>query len=107
VQRVTETTTHLQPGNLESGNLILERDGSVQWIRLNRPDARNMIDGATRAELADAFIAADGDRDVRAIVVTGSGRDFCTGGDLAAPGGGDAAASRTSSARTGSSRRRS
>ena len=89
---MTEATTHLEAANLEPGNLVLERDGSVLWIRLNRPESRNMIDTATRVELADAFAAADDDHDVRAIVVTGTGRDFCTGGDLAAPGGGDAAA---------------
>ena len=63
---VTEATTHLEAANLEPGNLVLERDGSVLWIRLNRPESRNMIDTATRVELADAFAAADDDHDVRA-----------------------------------------
>jgi 2-(1,2-epoxy-1,2-dihydrophenyl)acetyl-CoA isomerase len=70
-----------------SDNLLIERDGGVQWIRLNRPQVRNMIDLDTRTELEDAFIAADGDATVRAIVVTGSGRDFCTGGDVGRPAG--------------------
>jgi 2-(1,2-epoxy-1,2-dihydrophenyl)acetyl-CoA isomerase len=74
---------------MPSDNLIIERDGGVQWIRLNRPEVRNMIDLATRTELADAFVAADSDPGVRAIVVTGTGRDFCTGGDLAPPAGGE------------------
>ena len=71
-----------------SDNLVIERDGGVQWIRLNRPQVRNMIDLDTRTELEDAFVAADGDATVRAIVVTGSGRDFCTGGDVGRPSGG-------------------
>ena len=74
---------------MPSENLVIERDGAVQWIRLNRPGSRNMIDLTTRTELADAFVAADSDSAVRAIVVTGTGRDFCTGGDLAPPAGGD------------------
>jgi 2-(1,2-epoxy-1,2-dihydrophenyl)acetyl-CoA isomerase len=62
--------------------LALQRDGSVLWIRLNRPDARNGIDVAMRDELIATFQDADVDVDVRAIVVTGQGRDFCTGADL-------------------------
>ncbi|HZP28776.1 MAG TPA: enoyl-CoA hydratase/isomerase family protein [Acidimicrobiia bacterium] len=74
---------------MASDNLVIERDGAVQWIRLNRPQVRNMIDLDTRAGLVDAFVAADDDATVRAIVVTGSGRDFCTGGDVGRPAGGD------------------
>jgi 2-(1,2-epoxy-1,2-dihydrophenyl)acetyl-CoA isomerase len=72
----------------ERPNLALERDGAVQWIRVDRPQARNQIDFATRVELETAFTTADADPEVRAIVVTGRGRDFCIGGDLAPPAGG-------------------
>jgi 2-(1,2-epoxy-1,2-dihydrophenyl)acetyl-CoA isomerase len=72
-----------------SPNLILERRGAVQWIRLNRPEARNNIDEATRVELVDEFKTADVDPAVRAIVITGSGRDFCTGGHLVPGASGD------------------
>ena len=68
------------------GTLILERSDAVLWIQLNRPEARNAIDNATRAELVDVLTAADADSHVRALVITGKGRDFCTGGDLAASG---------------------
>ncbi len=71
-----------------TSTLILERHDAVQWIRLDRPDARNAIDFAMREELMDVFATADADPDVRAIVVTGSGRDFCTGGDLVPSGSG-------------------
>ena len=67
--------------------VALDRDGGVLWLRLNRPDARNGIDAAMRDELAAAFADADRDRDVRAIVVAGTGPDFCVGADLAASGG--------------------
>jgi len=67
--------------------IILDREGGVLWLRLNRPHARNGIDAELRDELSAALTAADRDRDVRAIVVTGSGRDFCTGADLASATG--------------------
>ena len=62
--------------------LVLERHDGVQWIRLARPDARNTINDAMRGELMDVFTEADADPEIRALVVTGSGRDFCIGGDL-------------------------
>jgi 2-(1,2-epoxy-1,2-dihydrophenyl)acetyl-CoA isomerase len=68
--------------------LDLSRQDAVQWIRLDRPEARNAINSAMRDELAGAFLAADADDGVRAIVVTGSGRDFCTGGELMSTGTG-------------------
>ena len=52
------------------------------WVRLDRADARNTIDPVTRDELIETFLNADADPTVRALVVTGSGRDFCTGGTL-------------------------
>src|SRR5690348_16056360 len=73
----------------DTDNLLITRDGGVEWIRLNRPQVRNMIDLDMRTELEDAFVAADSDPAVRAIVVTGTGRDFCTGGDVGRPAGGD------------------
>jgi 2-(1,2-epoxy-1,2-dihydrophenyl)acetyl-CoA isomerase len=58
-------------------------EGAVTVLRLARPDSRNGIDIRTAAWLADFLTAATTDRSVRAIVVTGTGRDFCTGADLA------------------------
>lgn len=62
--------------------LILERAGAVLWIRLNRPEARNGISASMRDELTAALTDADRDITVRALVITGQGRDFCTGADL-------------------------
>lgn len=78
----------------EPTTLLLERDGAVLWIRLNRPEARNGIDMTMRGELVDVLLSADADRDVRAIVITGTGKDFCTGGDLM-PKGDTSIATRT------------
>ena len=70
--------------------LILQRRDAVQWVRLDRPEARNAINRVMRDELVEAFLAADNDPEVRALVVTGSGSDFCTGGELMPTGGGGA-----------------
>jgi 2-(1,2-epoxy-1,2-dihydrophenyl)acetyl-CoA isomerase len=68
-----------------AAGLDVWREGSVVWLRINRPERRNAIDAATTALLEGALAAADPDPAVRAIVITGSGRDFCTGGDFSAP----------------------
>jgi len=67
----------------ELSTLLLERVDAVQWIRLNRPEARNGIDVTMRDELTALLTEVDADDAVRAIVVTGCGDDFCTGADLA------------------------
>jgi 2-(1,2-epoxy-1,2-dihydrophenyl)acetyl-CoA isomerase len=67
--------------------ITLERDGSVLWLRLNRPEARNGINNEMRDELEEALVAADRDPEVRAIVVTGDGPDFCVGADLSSSAG--------------------
>ena len=57
------------------------RDG-VQTLRFNRPDRLNAADRATAAALRDALLVARTDDDVRVVVLTGTGRGFCTGADL-------------------------
>jgi 2-(1,2-epoxy-1,2-dihydrophenyl)acetyl-CoA isomerase len=65
--------------------LEVRDDAGVRWLRLNRPDARNAIDGELRDALEDGLLEADADPDVRALVIAANGRDFCTGGDLSPP----------------------
>jgi enoyl-CoA hydratase/carnithine racemase len=60
---------------------------NVLTITLNRPDRLNAWTGTMGQELRTAFDQADADDAVRAIIVTGAGRGFCAGADLA--GGGD------------------
>jgi 2-(1,2-epoxy-1,2-dihydrophenyl)acetyl-CoA isomerase len=60
----------------------LERDGAVLTITLNRPDVLNAINRAVHEQLRAALKEAR-DPDVRAVVVTGAGRGFCVGQDLA------------------------
>jgi enoyl-CoA hydratase/carnithine racemase len=58
----------------------------VLKITLNRPERLNAFTPTMGRELIEAFDCADGDDDVRAIIVTGAGRGFCAGADLAAGG---------------------
>ena len=61
----------------------LKVDAGIATLTLNRPDKRNAITDAMRTELIDALeqVAADGT--VRALVLTGAGKGFCAGGDVA------------------------
>lgn len=54
----------------------------IATIALNRPEVRNAIHDEMRAELIAAFDWADASRDVRAVVLTGEGKGFCSGGDV-------------------------
>src|SRR5581483_11319562 len=65
--------------------LLDVRDG-VAVVTLNRPERLNAYTPTMGRELSDAFAACDADDAVRAIVVTGAGRAFCAGADLARGG---------------------
>ena len=54
----------------------------VAAITLNRPEAMNSLDVATKVALRDAVVAAAEDQGVRCVVLTGTGRAFCVGQDL-------------------------
>lgn len=58
----------------------------VLTLTLDRPDRLNAFTARMGDELREAFDRSDADDDVRAVVVTGSGRGFCAGADLAAGG---------------------
>ncbi|EMD23073.1 crotonase/enoyl-CoA hydratase family protein [Amycolatopsis azurea] len=69
-----------------SESVLVHREGPVTTITLNRPEARNAVDGPTAAALADAFRAFDADEEAAVAVLTGSGDAFCAGADLKAVG---------------------
>jgi enoyl-CoA hydratase/carnithine racemase len=54
----------------------------VATITLNRPERLNALTFEVYAELRDAFAVLDEEPGVRAIVITGAGRGFCSGGDV-------------------------
>ncbi len=64
----------------------VERDGPVFTVVLERPHARNAVDGPTARALADAFREYDADEDARVAVLYGAGGTFCAGADLKAVG---------------------
>ena len=55
----------------------------IQTITLNRPDRLNAFVGHMRRDLAEALEHAASDRKVRVVIITGAGRAFCAGGDIA------------------------
>ena len=62
--------------------LIVERDGPVTIVTINRPEVRNACDQETLALMREAFRAFEADPEARAAVVTGAGGAFCAGADL-------------------------
>jgi enoyl-CoA hydratase len=66
-----------------SNNVVITaRDGKVLSVTINRPEVRNAVDSATASALADAFKEFEGDDDLCAAVLAGSGGTFCAGADL-------------------------
>lgn len=65
-----------------------ERHDRVLVVRIDRPESRNAIDGATAQSLHDVFTAFDQDNGLDAAVLSGSGSTFCSGADLKAVGAG-------------------
>lgn len=61
-------------------------DAGVATVTLHRPEKLNAFTGTMMRELLAAFDATDANDDVRAVIVTGSGRGFCAGADLSAGG---------------------
>ncbi|MGH3634161.1 MAG: enoyl-CoA hydratase-related protein, partial [Mycobacterium sp.] len=73
------TDTETQPAALT------ERRGDVLVITINRPQARNAVNGAVSTGVGDALEQAQNDAEVRAVVITGAGdKSFCAGADLKA-----------------------
>jgi enoyl-CoA hydratase/carnithine racemase len=66
--------------------LLYAVDDGVATLTLNRPDKLNAFTAQMRDELIAAFDLTDDDDAVRAVVITGAGRAFCAGADLAAGG---------------------
>lgn len=61
-----------------------ERNGPVLVVTIDRPQARNAVDRATAAALADAFRGFESDGSAHVAVLTGAGGSFCAGADLKA-----------------------
>src|SRR5215831_4854592 len=64
--------------------VLYQRDGRIARVTLNRPEVMNAIDAELPAELEQAVVRANADPGVHVIVLSGAGRAFCAGYDLAA-----------------------
>lgn len=68
---------------IDSGPVLLDLDsGGVARLRLNRPEAANGMDVPFLRGLYTAVMRCHGEPDVRAVLLTGEGRNFCAGGDV-------------------------
>lgn len=77
----TESTESPEP--TEQAPVLTERAGAVATIRINRPGQMNSLTTAAKEALLAALKSAADDQTVRAVVLTGVGRAFCAGQDLA------------------------
>src|SRR6266850_2157185 len=62
--------------------LYEQTDTGIGTITLNRPERLNALTFEVYRELTDTFASLRDDKDVRVVVITGSGRAFCSGGDV-------------------------
>jgi enoyl-CoA hydratase/carnithine racemase len=65
-------------------DLLVEADGPLLWITMNRPDYSNAFSDEMISNLCRLLRDADWDDDIRVIVLTGAGKTFCAGGDVKA-----------------------
>ena len=66
----------------DTPEVLYEVSEHIATITLNRPDRMNTISGPMLHQLTELLLKADRDRDVRCIILTGTGRAFCAGLDL-------------------------
>ncbi|MBC7929745.1 MAG: enoyl-CoA hydratase/isomerase family protein [Rubrivivax sp.] len=69
---------------MENSPVLYAVEGHVAVVTLNRPEKRNALNDALVAGLKQALRDADAREEVRAVLVTGAGADFCSGADLSA-----------------------
>lgn len=62
--------------------LLVEADGPVRTVTINRPDQLNAVNAALHQALADVWRQLSADRGARVVVLTGAGKTFCAGGDF-------------------------
>ncbi|MEY4249318.1 MAG: hypothetical protein RJA87_951 [Pseudomonadota bacterium] len=62
--------------------LLIEKEGPIDWVTLNRPDALNTLNGQMVDDLLDYFGGLYFDRKTRIVVLRGAGRAFCAGLDI-------------------------
>ncbi|HEV2531958.1 enoyl-CoA hydratase/isomerase family protein [Phenylobacterium sp.] len=74
--------TLAKPAAKQTDEVLYEAADGVAVITLNRPERMNTISGPMLAQLTELLLKANADRDVRCVILTGTGRAFCAGLDL-------------------------
>ena len=64
--------------------VVYSVDGAIARITLNRPEKRNALNDALIAGIKEGLKSASRDENVKAVVISGAGKDFCSGADLSA-----------------------
>jgi enoyl-CoA hydratase/carnithine racemase len=83
----------------KSEDILVQRDGEVAVVSLNRPEKMNAVGGTMIDDLARIAVELREDGEVRAVVLTGEGRAFCAGADLSPEAQARVQANRTTSLR--------
>ena len=73
---------------MNTDHCLVEREGHVLTVTLNRPEAKNALSGGMLAGMYRAWRLLDEDPELRVAILTGRGDVFCAGADLKAMGGG-------------------
>ena len=66
----------------DSPDLLVERDGRIVTLVMNRPEAKNSFSAEMLVRMVDAWEEIDADPEVRVAILTGAGDTFCAGADL-------------------------
>src|SRR5215470_6435119 len=69
---------------MNTDQVLYSVDGAVARVTLNRPEKRNALNDAVIVGLKDGLKKASTDERVRVVVISGAGKDFCSGADLSA-----------------------
>src|SRR5947207_13453391 len=72
----------LQSSNTLSAEIKVEERDAVAHVRLERPEKRNALTGGMLERLGVIFAGVAARRDLRAVVLSGAGADFCAGTDI-------------------------
>src|SRR5258706_13308453 len=72
----------------DAPHVLVDREGPIVTVTLNRPEARNAMDLEAFARMADAWQTIDEDPQVRVAILTGAGGHFSSGSDLKGMAGG-------------------
>jgi crotonobetainyl-CoA hydratase len=85
MSEIAESTARTSHSGADDPAAVGERRGNTLLITINRPEARNAVNGAVSTAVGDLLERAQNEADIRAVIITGAGdKSFCAGADLKA-----------------------